>query len=72
MALTKEITTKQYADYLGCTPQNISKHIRLTGKKNLADVININYYSRFVTLVVSASLPVRKDSEIPTKKYIKS
>jgi len=64
MAATKEITTKQYADYRNCTAQNISKHIRQTGIKNLPDVIKVKHYSRFVTLVVPAELPVREDDVI--------
>lgn len=61
---TKEITTSQYAQYLGCTAQNISKHIRQTGTKFLPDVMQINYYSRFVLLVV------REDLEVPKHKKI--
>lgn len=64
MAATKEITTKQYADYRGCTAQNISKHIRQTGTKFLPDVIEIKHYSRFVTLVVPSQLIVREDNKI--------
>lgn len=57
MGKTKDITAKQYAAYKGCTPQNISKHVRQTGTKNLPDVIEIRYYSRFYLLVVPANLP---------------
>lgn len=59
MTVTKEITTKQYADYRGCTAQNISKHIR-NGKMNfLPDVLKVNKYSRFVLLVVPLSLDIQ-------------
>ena len=65
MAATKEITTKQYADYLGCTAQNISKHIRNGKMQFLPDVIQVNHYSRFVLLVVSSQLTVREHNKIP-------
>jgi hypothetical protein len=47
---TKEITTKQYAKYLGCTSQNISKHIRSKNLKFLPDVIEVKNYDRFYLL----------------------
>jgi hypothetical protein len=55
---TKEITTLQYAKYLGCTSQNISKHIRNGRLEFLPDVIRIKNYSRFKLLVVRIDLPV--------------
>jgi len=58
---TKEITTKQYAKLIGCTAQNISKHIRQTGVEKLKLAHSINYYSRFVLIVVDADLEVPKD-----------
>ena len=67
MKETKEITTSQYAQYLGCSAQNISKHIRndKVGTKWLPDVLSVNYYSRFVLLVV------REDLEVPEHQKAK-
>lgn len=58
MSKTKEITPLQYANYLGCTSQNISKHIRNGKMEFLPDVVKIKRYSRFYLLVVSSSLPI--------------
>ena len=63
MKETKEITTSQYAKLVGCTPQNISKHIRNTGIKNLRLAHKINYYSRFVLIEVDADLEVPEHSK---------
>lgn len=56
--MTKEITPQQYADYLGCTTQNVTKHIRNGVMKRLPDVHEIKYFSRFILLVVDENLQV--------------
>jgi hypothetical protein len=53
---TKEITPIQYADYLGQSVQNITKHLRAGNE--LAHVIEVKTYSRFYLLVVENSLKV--------------
>lgn len=55
---TKEITSLQYAKYLGCTSQNISKHVRNNNLKFLPDVIEVKNYSRFYLLVVPVNLTI--------------
>lgn len=55
---TKEITPLQYSKYLGCTSQNISKHIRNGKIDFLPDVIEVKHYSRFYLLVVPVSLTI--------------
>lgn len=52
---TAEITAKQYAQYIGCSEQNITKKVRnfLNGKSlKLDEVYGIKRYSRFYTLEV--------------------
>lgn len=58
MSKTKEITPLQYANYLGCTSQNVSKHLRNGKMQFLPHVIEVKRYSRFYLLVVSESLSV--------------
>jgi len=57
---TKEITPTEYAKYLGCTSQNVSKHIRNNKLEYLPDVISIKKYSRFYLLVVPYSFGVNR------------
>lgn len=56
--LTKEITPTQYANYLGCTVANVSKHLRNNKMQFLPDVIEVKKYSRFYLLVVDSDLAV--------------
>jgi hypothetical protein len=51
---TKDITPKEYANFRGCSLQNITKHIR--NNKSLPHVITIKQWSRFYTLEVPATL----------------
>ena len=51
---TKRITPKQYADWKGCTLQNITKHLR--NNKDLEYVITVIKYSRFYLLEVPQDL----------------
>jgi hypothetical protein len=53
---TKEITPIQYADYHGCTLQNITKQLRKG--RPLAGVRDVIKYSRFYLLIVSESMEV--------------
>lgn len=57
-AKTKEITAMDYAKVLRCTTQNVRKHLRLTGLKNLPDVIEVKHYSRFYLFIVPESLVI--------------
>jgi len=53
---TKDITPLQYAKTVGCTLQNVTKHLR---KGNHLDgVVKVKKFSRFYVLVVSADFPV--------------
>ncbi len=54
---TKEITPLQYADYMGMTLQNVTKHIR--ARNELDHVISIRKYSRFYLLIVDKFLAVK-------------
>lgn len=56
MAKTKEITPKQYAEHLGCTLANVTKHLRKNNMTFLPDVIKVKKYSRFYLLVVPYNL----------------
>jgi hypothetical protein len=58
--MAKEITAKQYAKIVGCTEQNITKHIRNNNWAFLPGVKRIKRYSRFVVLEVSESFAVPK------------
>ncbi|MES2382814.1 MAG: hypothetical protein V4538_17335 [Bacteroidota bacterium] len=58
---TKEITPKQYAEYLGCTTQNVSKHLRKGNMQFLPDVKSVKKYSRFYLLIVRENLKVMED-----------
>jgi len=49
---TKEITPLQYSKYLGCSAQNVSKHLRNGKMEFLPDVISVKRYSRFYLLIV--------------------
>ena len=51
---TKDITPQQYAEYKGCSVQNIRKHIKEGNE--LEHVIRIKTWSRFYTLEVPATL----------------
>jgi hypothetical protein len=57
---TKELTAKAYAKILGCTEQNVTKHIRNENFEYLPHVKEIKRFSRFVVLVVPDTLS--KDS----------
>lgn len=58
---TKEITPTQYADYVGQSVQNITKHLRAFN--SLDHVISVKQYSRFYLLVVDKTLPVNSIQE---------
>jgi hypothetical protein len=58
--MAKEITAKQYAKIVGCTEQNITKHIRNNNWAFRPGVKRIKRYSRFVVLEVSESFAVPK------------
>ena len=51
---TKDITPKQYAEYRGCSVQNIRKYVELG--KPLEFVLQIKRWSRFYTFEVPATL----------------
>jgi len=51
---TKRINAAQYAEWAGCTRQNITKHI--ANGTPLQHVIKITKYSRFYLLEVPESL----------------
>jgi hypothetical protein len=53
---TKEITPEQYAEWKGCTVQNITKHLRNGKFEFLPEVKGVKKYSRFYTLVVPIDL----------------
>ncbi len=53
---TKDITAKAYAKLLGCTEQNITKHIRNENFEYLPHVIRVKRFSRFVVLEVPDDL----------------
>lgn len=53
---TKDITPKQYADFKGCTLQNITKHIRAGNALKLPYVIKLKNISRFYLLEVPENL----------------
>lgn len=57
---TKEITARAYAKLLGCSEQNVTKHIRNNKFEYLPHVIEVKRFSRFVVLVVPQTLA--KDS----------
>lgn len=63
MIHTKEVTAEDYAEYKGCTVQNIRKHIKNNNLHYLPDVIRIRKYSRFYLLVVPDRLPIKSKVE---------
>jgi len=63
MAKTKEITPSEYAEYLGCTLNNVTKHLRNGKYQYLPDVVKVKKYSRFYILIVPASLEIKKPSQ---------
>jgi hypothetical protein len=60
---TKEVTAAEYAKYLGCTAQNVSKHVRNNNLHYLPDVIQIKRYSRFYLLVVPDRIKINPKIE---------
>lgn len=69
---TKEITAKVYANLLGCTEQNITKHIRNGKWEYLPHVIRVKRYSRFVVLEVPGNLSKNSFKELKPKQYAKT
>ncbi len=65
---TKEITPIDYARLMGCSLQNITKHIRKQNFKRLPNVIRIKRYSRFYVLEVPANLSGNSFKEIKRRK----
>ncbi len=61
---TKEITAKKYAELLGCTEQNVTKHIRNEKWDYLPHVIRVKRFSRFVVLEVPADLSKNSFKEL--------
>ncbi len=66
---TKDITAEQYAKYKNCTVQNIRKHYRKTGLKNLPEVIEVKHYSRFYLFVVNSDLKMPDDGVIKNRHF---
>ena len=65
-AMTKDITPLQYAEWAGCTLQNVTKKIRNNGC--LDGVITIKKFSRFYLLEVPTSMTSANFQRITTKK----
>lgn len=65
--VTKEITAKVYAGLLGCTEQNVTKHIRNENWGYLPHVIRVKRYSRFVVLEVPCNLSKNSFKELKPK-----
>lgn len=61
---TKDITPKQYANWYGCSLNNITKHLRKGN--SLPHVITIKRWSRFYLLEVPKSLNAKTFLEIQT------
>jgi len=55
---TKDITAIDYARYKGWTVQNVRKHYRSTGLKNLPEILDVKHYSRFYLFVVPYDLDI--------------
>ena len=65
--MTKEITAKAYAKLLGCTEQNVTKHIRNGKFEFLPHVLRVKRFSRFVVLEVPENLSKNSFKELRPK-----
>lgn len=69
---TKDITPTQYAEWRGCSIQNVTKCIRNNRIDLLPHVIKIKEWSRFYTLEVPEWLNAEGFKEVKFKRGRKS
>lgn len=62
---TKDITPLQYAEWYGCTLQNVTKQLRK--HRELLGVIRIKKFSRFYLLEVDKKMDAQSFEEIKKK-----